>query len=85
MPHCGILNMETYSVSEAAKATGVNRRTLQRWIRNKRIPSPKAEIIDGRLRKSWTAIEVEKIREHKRTAYWGKGVDRKTGHKAKKK
>jgi excisionase family DNA binding protein len=77
--------MKTYSVSEAAKAVGVERRTLQRWIRNKQIPSPKAEIIDGRLRKSWTATEVDKIKEHKRTAYWGKGLDRRTGDKAKKK
>jgi excisionase family DNA binding protein len=84
MSHCGILNMKTYTVSEAARAAGVDRRTLQRWIRNKHIPNPKAEIIDGRLRKSWTAGEIERIKEYKKASYWGRGIDRRTGKKAKR-
>jgi excisionase family DNA binding protein len=85
MPHRGILNMKTYTVSEAARAAAVDRRTLQRWIRNKHIPSPKAEIIDGRLRKSWTVRDIERIREYKKRSYWGRGIDRRTGKKAKRK
>jgi excisionase family DNA binding protein len=85
MSHGGILNMRTYSVSEAAKAAGVDRRTLQRWIAKKQIPSPRVEIVDGQLRKSWSAAEIAEIREYKKANYWGKGLDRRTGKKAKKK
>jgi len=74
-----------YSISEVARLVGVNRRTLQRWLLAKQIPSPKMEIVDGKLKKSWTAAEVTQIREHKQTTYWGKGIDRKTRKKAKSK
>jgi predicted site-specific integrase-resolvase len=77
--------MKTHSISEAARITGVDRRTLHRWIAKSQIPRPKAEIVDGQLRKSWTDEEVTKIKEYKKSAYWGKGIDRRTGKKAKKK
>lgn len=73
-----------YSISEVARIVGVNRRTLQRWILNKQIPSPKVEIVGGKLKKSWTAAEVAQITEHKQATYRGKGIDRRTGKKAKK-
>jgi excisionase family DNA binding protein len=74
-----------YSISEAARIVGVNRRTLQRWILAKQIPSPKVEIVDGKLKKSWTAAEVAQIKEYKQRTYCGKGIDRRTGKKAKEK
>jgi predicted site-specific integrase-resolvase len=77
--------MKTYSISEAARISRVDRRTLHRWIAKRQIPRPKAEIVDGQLRKSWTDEEVSKIKEHKKSAYWGRGIDRRTGKKAKKK
>jgi DNA-binding transcriptional MerR regulator len=77
--------MKTHSISEVARITGVDRRTLHRWIAKSQIPRPKAEIVDGQLRKSWTDEEVTTIKEYKKTAYWGKGIDRRTGKKAKKK
>jgi excisionase family DNA binding protein len=72
-----------YSISEVARIVGVNRRTLQRWILVKQIPSPKVEIVGGKLKKSWIAAEVAQIREHKQMTYWGKGIDRRTGKKVK--
>ena len=72
-----------YSVSEVARIVGVNRRTLQRWILKKQIPNPKVEIVGGKLKKSWAAAEVAKIKEYKQATYWGKGVDRRTGRKSK--
>jgi predicted site-specific integrase-resolvase len=74
-----------YSISEVARIVGVNRRTLQRWILAKQIPHPKAEIVDGKLKKSWIAAEVAEIMEHKQRMYWGKGIDRRTGKKTKDK
>lgn len=77
--------MKSYSVSEAARILGIDRRTLQRWVRDKQIPAPKAEIVAGRLSKSWSEEQIAKIREHKDSGYWGRGIDRRTGKKAKQK
>jgi predicted site-specific integrase-resolvase len=77
--------MKRFSISEAARICGVDRRTLHRWISKKQIPTPKTEIVEGQLRKSWIAEEIAHIKEHKKTAYWGKGIDRRTGKKAKNK
>jgi hypothetical protein len=73
------------SISKAARIVGVNRRTLQRWILAEQIPSPKVEIVGGKLKKSWTAAEVAQIKEYKQRTYWGKGIDRRTGKKVKNK
>jgi excisionase family DNA binding protein len=75
--------MKVYSVSEAAVALEVDRTTLRRWIRKKQIPAPTPGIVDSRLSKFWTEKELTKIREHKASGYWGKGIDRKRGKKAK--
>ena len=77
--------MRTYSVSEVAKILKLDRTTLRRWVREKQIPSPTPGIVGGRLLKFWTQEELAKIQEHKTTGYWGKGIDRRTGKKAKKK
>jgi transposase-like protein len=77
--------MKRYSISEAARICGVDRRTLHRWIGKKQIQSPRVEIVDGQLQKSWSTTEIAEIREYKKTNYWGKGIDRRTGKKAKKK
>jgi excisionase family DNA binding protein len=80
---CGILTMKTYSVSEAARVLGVDRRTLQRWVREKRIPAPTAGVVRGVLLKFWTEKDMTTVREYKAARYWGKGIDRRTGRKAK--
>ena len=76
--------MKKYSISEAARICGVDRRTLHRWLGRKQIPVPRPEIVDGQLRKSWSAAELAEILEYKKASYWGKGIDRRTGKKAKK-
>lgn len=75
--------MKTYSVSETAKVLEVDRRTLQRWVRKKKIPVPTARIVNGRFEKSWTEEEMERVRAYKFAHYYGKGMDRRTGKKAK--
>jgi len=85
MPHSDILKMKTCSVSEAARVLDVNRRTLQRWVRDQKISAPAAEIVNGRLSKFWTEKQMVEIREHIDKGYWGKGIDRRTGKKAKRK
>jgi excisionase family DNA binding protein len=80
---CGTMNMKKYSVSEAAEILGVDRRTLQRWVSRRRIPAPTAGIVNGRLVKFWTEPEMGLLRENKITHYAGKGLNRRTGKKAK--
>jgi len=42
-------------------------------------------MVDGILSKVWTEDDMEKLRKHKARSYWGKGLDRRTGKKAKSK
>jgi excisionase family DNA binding protein len=78
------MDMKKYSVSEAARILEVDRRTLQRWVNDKAIPSPTAGIVNGRLVKFWTEAEIGLLRDHKKNHYGGKGLDRRTGKRAKK-
>jgi len=77
--------MKTYSVSDAAGVLEVDRTTLRRWIRKKQIPAPTAGIVDGVLGKYWTEAEMAQVTKYRDEFYWGKGIDRRTGKKAKEK
>jgi hypothetical protein len=71
------------SVSEAARVLKVSDRTLQRWVKEKRIPAPTPGIVDGFLSKYWTEGEMGLLRKYRDEFYWGKGIDRRTGKRAK--
>ncbi len=75
--------MKKFSVSATAKLLEVDRRTLQRWVTRKAIPRPEAGELNGRLVKFWNEAEVALIRENKSAHYAGKGLNRRTGTKAK--
>ena len=77
--------MKTYSISDVGRLVGVDPKTLRRWIRKKLIPVPTPGIVDGRLAKYWKESEVAQIRTYMDAGYWGKGIDRRTGKKAKNK
>jgi len=81
---CGTIDMKKYSVSEAAQTLEIDRRTLQRWVGRKTIPAPTPGIVNGRLVRFWTEAEMTLIRENKTAHYAGKGLDRRTGKKAKR-
>jgi excisionase family DNA binding protein len=75
--------MKTYSISGVSRLLGIDPKTLRRWIRKKQIPAPKPGIVAGRLSMCWQEADIPKIREYKSIGYWGKGINRKTGKKAK--
>ncbi len=77
--------MKTYSISEAVEELEVDRKTLRRWIRKKVIPEPVPGMKDGHLCKLWTEKEMAGIRKYAHTGYWGLGINRKTGKKARQK
>jgi hypothetical protein len=41
--------------------------------------------VRGRLSKVWTEEEMGDIRQHIANGFWGKGINRRTGKRAKKK
>jgi hypothetical protein len=77
--------MKSYSISGVSRFLGIDPKTLRRWIRKKVIPGPKPGIVEGRLSMCWRESDIAKIAEYKNAGYWGKGINRKTGKKAKAK
>ena len=82
---CGILYMKAHSISEAARVLGVDRRTLQRWVRDKRIPAPTTQVLAGVRLRFWTEQDMAKLKEYKAARYWGKGKSRSRKQKSKQK
>jgi predicted DNA-binding protein (UPF0251 family) len=60
----------------AARAIGIGRVTLQRWIRANLFKAPKAVLRNGRGVRLWSAADVEKLRKAKEQIY-RKGRGRK--------
>ncbi len=68
------------STAEAARAVGIDRMTLQRWIRAGRIKAPKPVLRNGRGVRLWLASDMEQLRRTKEQTY-----RRGRGRKKKKK
>jgi transposase len=79
------MKMKKYSVSEVAKLLDVDRATVYRWLRKKVVPALIEETVAGVRVTYWTEKELAKVTEYKATHYYGKGIDRRTGNRAKKK
>jgi transposase-like protein len=79
------MKMKKYSVSEVAVSLDIDRATVYRWLRKKLVPALVEEVVAGVRVTYWTEKELAKVTEYKATHYYGKGVDRRTGKKAKKK
>ena len=71
---------KTYSTVEAAEIVGITSDTLHRWIREKRVPAPEAQMLGPFRVRLWTTEDVEIVRKYKAEHYWGKG-----GRKRRKK
>jgi hypothetical protein len=76
--------MKKYSVSDVAVLLGVDRATVYRWLRKKLVPALIEEVVAGVRVTYWTEKELAKVIEYKARHYYGKGVDRRTGKKAKR-
>jgi len=61
--------METmYSTAEVAKAIGVNKRTLLRWLYAREIPEPEMRMGGGQSR-IWTQSELDFVKAYKEANY----------------
>ena len=61
---------------QVAKAVGVTRVTLERWLSSGKIQKPKAIRIGSATFRQWTGADVEKVRKYKQENY-RKGRGRK--------
>ncbi len=78
-----ILRVKKYSITEAANSVGVDRATVYRWIQRKLVPAPLTEVIAGVRVTYWTEKELAKVRAHKKSRYWGRGLKRNRSNKDK--
>ncbi len=73
------------TTAEAAKAVGIGRQTLQRWIRQGKVKAPEPVIRDGRAVRLWSAADLRRLREAKARIYWrGQGRPPKKSRKKRK-
>jgi len=77
------MEKKTYSVNEVAELIDVGKATIYRWIRRKVVPQLIEEVIAGVCVTYWTDKEVAQVKAYWTAHYCGKGIDRRTGKKAK--
>jgi len=53
------------TTAEAAKAVGIDRVTLQRWIRAKKVKAPRAVLRNGRGVRLWSSVDIEGLQKTK--------------------
>jgi excisionase family DNA binding protein len=58
-----------FSTSEVAKAVGVNKSTLLRWLYAGKLPEPKREILGGVEVRIWTAQDIERAKKYREQNY----------------
>lgn len=68
--------MKVYSTAQVARLVGVGRATLQRWMRDRKVPVPRARHIAGVTVRFWSKSELEKVRAYK-AGHYCKGRGRK--------
>ena len=70
--------MNTYSTKQVAQMVGISRRTLARWLSDRKISSPRKITMGGDEVRIWTARDAEKLKKYKAAHYWeGRGVKKK--------
>ena len=57
------------TTTEAARKTGLNRVTLQEWIRTGRVKAPRLVLRNGRAVRFWSQADIEKLRDVKAHTY----------------
>jgi excisionase family DNA binding protein len=70
------VSQKTYTTREAAKAVGITRVTLQRWITAGKIRAPRTRLVKGVAKRVWSEEDVSRLRKAKETIY-RKGRGRK--------
>ena len=73
--------MTNYSTPQVAKLLGIGYDTLHRWIQQKKLLAPKAQLVGGLRVRLWSKKDIEAAEQYKAAHYWGKGTIRNPGKK----
>ena len=68
--------MAPLSTEQVATKAGISKVTLERWLANGKVATPKVLKIGRSSFRNWTERDVERIRRYKHRNYW-KGQGRK--------
>ena len=72
--------MKPLSTPEVAKAVGIDRVTLERWLARGKVPGPKVLRIGRRIVRLWGRADVERVRRYKAKFYRkGRGRRKRRG------
>jgi DNA-binding transcriptional MerR regulator len=72
--------MRTQSTGQVARAVGVHKVTLQRWLLDGKLPEPRRVNQGGVDVRIWTDQDVDRVRKYK-AAHYRKGRGRKKAQK----
>jgi len=73
--------MTPLSTEEVAKSLGIGRGTLERWLREGKVPKPKPLRVGRKLFRLWTDRDIDRVKQYKEKFY-RKGRGRKRKPKA---
>jgi hypothetical protein len=71
--------MERFTTAQATKLAGINRMTLQEWIRLKKIHPPKLQRIAGPAFRLWTTADVDRLKKFAAANKYKPSVRKKQG------
>jgi excisionase family DNA binding protein len=57
--------MKTCTTSQAARAAGISRATLQVWIKDGKIKAPKTRLVGGTAVRLWSKTDIEQAKKFK--------------------
>jgi predicted site-specific integrase-resolvase len=75
--------MKSVSTAQVAAEVGIDRVTLERWLRDGKVKLPTTIVVGARRFRLWTAADVERVRQVKAKIYC-KGRGRKPRKRGKR-
>ena len=68
--------MSPRSTAEIAAVVGVAESTLERWLDERKVPTPKRIVVGARVSRIWTSQDIERLKRYK-ARFYRKGRGRK--------
>jgi len=73
--------MATYSTAQVARILGIGTDTLHRWLKEKKVATPKLTFVGGVKVRLWSEANLDAAKRYKAEHFWGKGARR---HRARR-
>ncbi len=72
--------MSPRPTADIARLIGVGRSTLERWLAERKVPTPKRIVVGARVSRIWTSQDIERLKRYKAKFYRkGRGRKKKKG------